>query len=114
MPRRKHFGWPDGDLAKFKKNLQQWKKTLQLYGAVMGMIDPLIIADGYYRLSHPAIKFTIFGVMSTVFEIQAAIEKLPSGEFSKLLAWIEEYEAATCASDALFAIYDGEERFDAK
>jgi hypothetical protein len=48
--------------------------------------------------------------MSTVAEIEAAIEKLPPADFSVLLAWIEEYQAMVGASQALFAIYDDEER----
>jgi hypothetical protein len=48
--------------------------------------------------------------MSTVAEIEAAIEKLPPAEFSQLLAWIEEYQAMVGASQALFAIYDEEEQ----
>ncbi len=47
--------------------------------------------------------------MSTVAEIEAAIEKLPPTEFSELLAWLEEYRAMMGASDALFAMYDEEE-----
>ena len=50
--------------------------------------------------------------MSTVAEIEAAIQKLPSTELSDLLAWIEEYRAAVGASQSLFALYDEEERGD--
>ena len=48
--------------------------------------------------------------MSTVAEIEAAIEKLPPTELSKLLAWLEEYQTMISASDALFAMYDKEEQ----
>jgi hypothetical protein len=48
--------------------------------------------------------------MSTVAEIEAAIEKLPAEEFAKLLAWMEEYQALIGASQDLFAMYDEEER----
>ncbi len=48
--------------------------------------------------------------MSTVAEIEAAIEKLPPAELSELLAWLEEYQAMISASDSLFAMYDDEER----
>ena len=48
--------------------------------------------------------------MSTVAEIEAAIEKLPPAEFGELLAWIEEYQAMVGASQALFAMYDEEAR----
>ena len=48
--------------------------------------------------------------MSTVAEIEAAIEKLPPAAFGELLAWIEEYQAMVGASQALFVMYDEEER----
>ncbi len=48
--------------------------------------------------------------MSTVAEIEAAIEKLPPAEFGELLAWIGEYQAMVGASHALFAMYDEEEQ----
>ena len=47
--------------------------------------------------------------MSTVAEIEAAIEKLPPTELRELLARLEEYQAMTGASDALLAVYDEEE-----
>lgn len=52
--------------------------------------------------------------MSTVAEIEAAIEKLPPVEFGELLAWIEEYQAMVGASQALFALYDEEEQSHAE
>ncbi len=52
--------------------------------------------------------------MSTVAEIEAAIEKLPPDELGELLAWIEERQLMTGASEALFAMYDEEERNNAK
>jgi hypothetical protein len=48
--------------------------------------------------------------MSTVTEIEAAIEKLPPAEYSELLAWLEEHQAMVGASQALFAMYDEEEK----
>jgi hypothetical protein len=47
--------------------------------------------------------------MSTVAEIEAAIEKLPPAEFGELLAWLEEYQTMVGSSRALFAMYDEEE-----
>lgn len=52
--------------------------------------------------------------MSTVAEIEAAIEKLPPAEFGELLAWIEEYQVMVGASQALFAMYDEEEQSHAE
>ena len=47
--------------------------------------------------------------MSTVTEIEAAIERLPSDELRALVDWIEEYAAAIGASETLFGMYDAEE-----
>jgi hypothetical protein len=52
--------------------------------------------------------------MSTVAEIEAAIEKLPPTELSELVAWLEEYQVMISASDALFAMYDEEEQSHAE
>jgi len=52
--------------------------------------------------------------MSTVAEIEAAIEKLQPEEYRKLLAWIEEHQAMAGASEALFEMYDDEEQADAR
>jgi hypothetical protein len=51
--------------------------------------------------------------MSTVAEIQAAIDKLSSGEYRELLAWIEDHRATVRASEVLFAMYDEEEQANA-
>jgi hypothetical protein len=47
--------------------------------------------------------------MSTVTEIEAAIERLPSDKLRALVNWIEEYAAAMGASETLFGMYDAEE-----
>ncbi len=52
--------------------------------------------------------------MSTVTEIEAAIEKLPPTDYRELLAWIEEHQAMVGASEALFVMYDEEEEAHAK
>lgn len=52
--------------------------------------------------------------MSTVAEIEAAIEKLPPADYRELLAWIEEHQAMVGASEALFALYDEEEQTHAE
>ncbi len=48
--------------------------------------------------------------MSTVAEIEAAIQKLPPTELNELLAWIDEFQMMVGNSQALFAMYDEEER----
>ena len=48
--------------------------------------------------------------MSTVTEIEAAIEKLPATDYRNLMAWIMERQALAGASESLFAMYDEEEQ----
>ena len=52
--------------------------------------------------------------MSTVIEIEAAIEKLPPADYRELLSWIEEHQAMIGASEALFMMYDEEEQAHAQ
>jgi len=47
--------------------------------------------------------------MSTVAEIESAIEKLSPGEVAQLAAWLEEYQQMINASSQIFAMYDREE-----
>ena len=47
--------------------------------------------------------------MSTVTEIEAAIEQLPPAQQRVLAAWFEERQALLFSSDALFGLYDEEE-----
>ena len=47
--------------------------------------------------------------MSTVLEIEKAIETLPPEELGKLREWFAEREATLAASASVFALYDGEE-----
>ena len=48
--------------------------------------------------------------MSTVAEIEAAVEKLSAAQLREFMAWIEERQALLNASDLLFQQYDKEER----
>ena len=48
--------------------------------------------------------------MSTVAEIEAAIEKLSPQEQRDLAAWYEERQALLNAADATLQTYDDEER----
>ena len=48
--------------------------------------------------------------MSTVAEIEAAIEKLPPTQFREVAAWLEEYQQLIGSSEALFQMYDEEEQ----
>jgi len=48
--------------------------------------------------------------MSTVAEIEAAVEKLSAPDLREFMAWIEERQALLQASDMLFQMYDKEER----
>ena len=48
--------------------------------------------------------------MATVAEIETAIEKLPPQNVEELAAWLDEYRQTLHASDAVFSIYDEEEK----
>jgi hypothetical protein len=47
--------------------------------------------------------------MSTVTEIEAAIEKLPPEKLEELASWLDEYRQTLQASAAVFELYDQEE-----
>lgn len=47
--------------------------------------------------------------MSTVVEIESAIERLSKAELTELARWFEEYQQMTFASSEIFAMYDREE-----
>ena len=47
--------------------------------------------------------------MSTVTEIETAVEKLAPQELREFVAWFEERQALLNASEALFRMYDEEE-----
>lgn len=47
--------------------------------------------------------------MSTVLEIEKAIETLPPEELGQLRLWFVEREATLAASSSVFAMYDEEE-----
>ena len=50
-----------------------------------------------------------FSPMSTVAEIEGAIERLSKAELSELARWFEEYQQLVFASSEVFAMYDREE-----
>lgn len=43
--------------------------------------------------------------MSTVAEIESAIERLPGKDLRELLSWMDDYRAALGATEALFNMY---------
>lgn len=47
--------------------------------------------------------------MSTVAEIESAIERLPIDQVREVAAWLEEYQATINASAEVFAMLDAEE-----
>ena len=47
--------------------------------------------------------------MSTVAEIESAIERLKPSEVTELAAWLNEYQLMIQASAEIFAMYDQEE-----
>src|SRR5436190_20260642 len=60
------------------------------------------LANGQHREYHSV-------WMSTVAEIEAAIEKLSAQQLAELAAWFEEYQEMTNASAEIFKMYDEEE-----
>lgn len=48
--------------------------------------------------------------MSSVAEIESAIERLSPAEVNQVAAWLEEYQQMINASAAMFTLYDREER----
>ena len=52
--------------------------------------------------------------MSTVAEIENAIERLSPTELAQLAAWFEEYRQMLNASAQVFTMYDREERDSCK
>ena len=47
--------------------------------------------------------------MSSVAEIESAIERLSAAEVAELASWLEEYQQMINASAEMFALYDREE-----
>jgi len=47
--------------------------------------------------------------VSTVVEIESAIQRLAPPQVAELAAWLEEYQQMIHASAAMFALYDQEE-----
>jgi hypothetical protein len=47
--------------------------------------------------------------MSTVAEIESAIERLPSEQVREIAAWLEQYQATIDASATVFSQLDSEE-----
>ena len=48
-------------------------------------------------------------MVSTVAEIESAIEQLPVNQVLEIAAWLEEYQATINASAEVFALLDAEE-----
>jgi hypothetical protein len=48
-------------------------------------------------------------VMTTVAEIEDAIERLPAAQVKQLAEWLDEYQLMLAGSSALFAMLDAEE-----
>ena len=48
-------------------------------------------------------------VMSTVAEIESAIEKLPTEQMLAVAAWLDEHKAMIQASESVFMALDAEE-----
>lgn len=55
----------------------------------------------------------LFPGMSTVLEIETAIEKLPTAQMLEIAAWLDEQRVMVQASEGMFAALDAEEGADA-
>ena len=62
----------------------------------------------------PPVPFADSSAMSSVAEIEAAIERLAPAQVNEVAAWLEEYQQMINASAQMFSIYDQEERDHAK
>jgi hypothetical protein len=51
----------------------------------------------------------MISVMSTVAEIESAIESLPTAQVREIAAWLEQYQSTIDASAAVFSQLDAEE-----
>jgi len=47
--------------------------------------------------------------MSTVLEIENAVQKLPAEKLAEFAAWFEDYQTMVSSSAEVFALYDREE-----
>jgi len=47
--------------------------------------------------------------VSTVAEVESAIEQLPVNQVRELAAWLDEYQATISTSAEIFALLDAEE-----
>jgi hypothetical protein len=47
--------------------------------------------------------------MSSVAEIESAIQQLSPAEVAELVSWLEEYQQMISASAEMFSLYDREE-----
>ena len=45
-------------------------------------------------------------IMTTVLEIERAIERLPAPEMDQLAAWFDEFRASVLTTEAVFLSYD--------
>jgi hypothetical protein len=50
--------------------------------------------------------------MSTVTEIETAIEKLPPDKVAELATWLDEYRLTLNSAESVFVAYEEEEKLD--
>jgi hypothetical protein len=66
--------------------------------------------SGYGCSVAPLASFADSPAMSSVAEIEAAIERLSPPEVNQVAKWLEEYQQMISASAEMFALYDKEDR----
>jgi len=67
-----------------------------------------VIAEVFPKLPAVIERVSLYG-MSTVLEIENAVEKLPAEKLAEFAAWFEDYQTMVSSSAEMFAMYDREE-----
>ena len=67
------------------------------------------VVAGFFAELPARIERVSLYAMSTVVEIESAVEKLPAEKLAEFAAWFEDYQTMVSSSAEVFAIYDREE-----
>lgn len=68
------------------------------------LLSPSFFAELPANIEHVSLY-----AMSTVLEIESAVEKLPADKLAEFAAWFEDYQTMVNSSAEVFAMYDREE-----
>jgi hypothetical protein len=64
-----------------------------------------IVAEFFAELPASIGRVSLYS-MSSVVEIENAVEKLPAEKLAEFAAWFEDYQTMASASAEVFAMYD--------